>query len=459
MKTRTLLALLILCAFAACKKDDDIIDNPPGNTNRPVDTLPATITSNRTLDAASDYYINGSVFVSNNASLTIPAGVTVYMGKNDSPDEKSVLVITKGSKIFINGTVDNPVVFTSAAQSKAPGDWGALIILGNAPTNTGTGHVAGLPESDDTQYGGTDAADNSGTINYLRLEYTGGINPDAENEWAVDKASGFYLGSVGSSTAIDNVMVTHSRDDGFQFVGGTVNATHLVAYNNGDDDFDFDQGYTGKLQYLISYRTGLSSDHALRANGFESYNDEVPTLNTPLTRPVISNMTIIGPQGTETVDTHLNQGVYIRKGTRFVMQNSIIAEYPEGALMVCNKTRPVLLDNTGSLFKYNIVHSDTASRTFSWDKDYAVFGDSVLRAFALNENNNNTMVENSADLHLTTMYDNANGPNLTPESGSVATSGADFSGPDYTSFFTAVTYRGAIGTTNWAAASKWASWK
>jgi hypothetical protein len=185
----------------------------------------------------------------------------------------------------------------------------------------------------------------------------------------------------------------------------------------------------------------------------------VPTLNEPLTRPVVSNMTIIGPQGNETVDTHLNQGVYIRKGTRFVLQNSIVAEYPEGALMVCNKTRPVLLNNTGSLFKHNIVHSDTASRTFSWDKDYAVFGDSVLMNFALNETNNNTMVQNSSDLHLTTLYDAANGPNLTPEAGSIAATGADFTGDDYTGFFTPVAYRGAIGTTNWAAASKWAVWK
>jgi hypothetical protein len=457
MKTRTLSALLLLCAFAACKKEDDNSTTPPAT--RRVDTLSTNITSNTMLDAAADYIINGHLFVKNNATLTIPAGVTVYMAKNDAAADKSTLVITKGSKIFINGTVDNPVVFTSAASTKTPGDWGALIILGNAPTNTGTGHVAGLDASDDTQYGGNDAADNSGSINYLRLEYPGGINPDAEDEWAVDKASGFCLGSVGSGTVVDNVMVVHSRDDGFQFVGGTVNATHLIAYNNGDDDFDFDLGYTGKLQFLIGYRTQLTSDHALRANGFESYNDEVPTLNEPLTRPVVSNMTIIGPQGNETVDTHLNQGVYIRKGTRFVLQNSIVAEYPEGALMVCNKTRPVLLNNTGSLFKHNIVHSDTASRTFSWDKDYAVFGDSVLMNFALNETNNNTMVQNSSDLHLTTLYDAANGPNLTPEAGSIAATGADFTGDDYTGFFTPVAYRGAIGTTNWAAASKWAVWK
>ena len=146
---------------------------------------------------------------------------------------------------------------------------------------------------------GTAADDNSGSIKYLRMEYCGGINPDAEDEWKVDKASGLVLASVGNATIVDNVVVQHSNDDGFQFVGGTVNATHLIGYNNGDDDFDFDLGYTGNLQFILSYRTGLSSTHALRANGFEPYNDEVPTDNMPYTRPVVSNMTIVGPQGME----------------------------------------------------------------------------------------------------------------------------------------------------------------
>lgn len=456
MKTRSLLSILFIAgAFTACKKNSDpTIDPIP----RQVDTLPSVISSNLTLDAGKDYLVDGSMYVKNNTSLTIPAGVTVYMAKHNAATDKSLLVVTKGSKIYINGTADKPVVFTSNAASKAPGDWGALVILGNAPTNTVTGNAAGLAVSADTEYGGTVANDNSGSISYLRIEYSGGINAGNEDEWKVDKVSGLCLESVGSGTSVNNVMVTHSNDDGFQFVGGTVNATHLIAFNNGDDDFDFDLGYTGKLQFLISYRTGLSSAHALRANGFESYNDEVPTLSAPLTRPVVSNMTIVGPQGTEATRTALNQGVYIRKGTRFVVQNSIIAEYPMGALMVCNKTRPVLLANNGSQFRFNIVHSDTASRTFSWDKDYAVFGDSLLMAFALDSINNNTMVQNSSDIQFTSLYD-TNGPNLLPAAGSMTLTGADFSGTDYGSFFTPVAFKGAVGNDNWAAAGNWAVWK
>ncbi|MDB4925293.1 hypothetical protein [Mucilaginibacter sp.] len=452
----SLLFIITIFFFAACKKD--AINGNNNANSRKTDTLQGFITADRTLDANKDYFLKGQVYVKNNAILTIPAGITVYAEKNDQAQAKSVLVITKGAKINVNGTSDKPVVFTSAAAVKAPGDWGAIVLLGNAPTNTGTGNVAGLPISNDTQYGGNNSNDVSGSITFLRIEYTGGINPPAEDEWAVDKASGLLLASVGSGTKIDNVMVEHSNDDGFQFVGGTVNATHLIAYNNGDDDFDFDLGYQGSLQYLISYRT-VASSQALRANGFESYNDEVPTTNTPLTRPVVSNMTIIGPQGIETVKTNLNQGVYMRKGTRLAIRNSIIAEYPQGAFMVCPRTRPAILNNDNAEFRSNLVQADSTNRTFSWDKDYGVFPDPELTIFETNAVNKNTVIVLSADLKLKAMY--ATGaPDLSPADGSPALSGADFTGTDFSkSFFTSVSYRGAIGNVNWAAESNWAKWK
>ena len=456
MKKSYFLLLMAVVIFAACKKNSDVTNTQPVIKT---DTLSNTIGADLTLDPNTNYIINGQVFVKNNATLTIPAGVTVAVVKNDDRTKKGVLVITQGAKLIVNGTVDKPVVFTSAATTKAPGDWGAIIIQGKAPTNVVSGNTAGLAVSDDTKFGGTVADDNSGSIKYLRLEYCGGINPDAEDEWLVDKASGLCLESVGSGTTIDNVMVIHSNDDAFQFVGGTVNVSHLIGYNSGDDDFDFDLGYEGKMQFLLSYRTGLTSTHALRANGFESYNDEVPTLNAPLTRPVVSNMTIIGPQGMETVKTNLNMGVYIRKGTRFVVQNSIIAEYPQGGLMVCNKTRPVLLAGVESEFKYNLVHSDSINRTFSWDRDVlGVFGDDVLRDFALNSVNNNTLISDANDLKLSAMYA-ANGPDLTPAAGSAALTGANFDAADFATFFNKVAYRGAFGADNWAVASNWATWK
>jgi hypothetical protein len=457
---RKYLPVAVALLLGACSKKDDVTPVSP----RVVEALPATITSDVTLDANKDYTLTGQVFVKNNASLTIPGGVTVFVTKNDDPANKGSLVVSQGSKLIVDGTADKPVVFTSGAATKAPGDWGAIIVLGKAPTNTGTGNAEGLTISDDTKYGGTISDDNSGSIKYLRLEYCGGINQDAEDEWEMDKVSGLCLESVGSGTTIDHVMVTHSRDDGFQFVGGTVNVTHLIAYNNGDDDFDFDHGYTGKMQYLISYRTGLTSSHALRANALETYNDKWPTTNAPLTRPVISNMTIIGPQGMETTPTNLNQAVYIRKGTRIVMENSLIAEYPKGGVMVCPKTRPPLLQNNGSIFRNNLVQSDTLDKAFSYDHAWDVGGftgilaDPELRDFAIDNVNQNQLIAASADLKLAAMY-NANGPNLTPLANSPALTGAKFTDADFSTFFSIVPFKGAIGTTNWAAASNWAVWK
>lgn len=454
MKRNYLMLLPFAVIFSACNKNSDVVMS----TINKVDTLSNSITADRILDANTSYIVNGQLFVKNNATLTIPAGITVSFVKNDDITAKSVMVITQGSKLNIDGTAEKPVVFTSAATVKTPGDWGALILLGKAPTNIVTGNVAGLAVADDTKFGGTMADDNSGSISYLRMEYCGGINPDGEDEWKVDKASGLCLASVGSGTKLDNIMVEHSNDDAFQFVGGTVNAKHLIGYNSGDDDFDFDLGYTGKLQFLVSYRTGLLSNHAIRANAFESYNDEVPTLSKPLTRPVVSNLTVIGPQGNETNKTNLNQGIYIRKGTRFVVQNSIIAEYPKGGLMVCNKTRPVLLAGVESEFKYNLVHSDSIAHTFSWDLDYTIIGDTTLRKFALNETNKNVLIANSADLKLKKMY-GATGPDLTPAEGSPALTGANFDALDFNDFFVKVIYRGAIGADNWAVPSNWALWK
>jgi hypothetical protein len=457
MKRLFLLSLVALYCLSSCKKDHNA-----SIASGKMDTLQGSITSSMTLDASKSYFLKGQVYVKNNATLTIPAGVKIFAQVNSDRSAKTVLVITRGSKIYINGSISSPVVFTSASSSPAPGDWGALIILGNAPTNAGTMNVAGLPISNDTQFGGSATTESSGSITYLRLEYTGGLNPPAEDEWAIDKASGLMFGGVGNGTKVDNVMVKYSNDDSFQWVGGTVNASHLIAYNSGDDDFDYDMGYQGYQQFLIGYRTHASSQ-ALRANGFESYNDSVPTTNTPLTRPVVSNMTIIGPNGTDAAETNVNQGVYMRKGTRLAIRNTLVAEYSKGGFMVCPRTRPVILADNDAEFRSNLVNTDTVARTFCWDKDVlGVFADPDLTTFLTNTVNKDSVISVATDMKLTMMYTTSGtgAPDLTPMTGSPALHGVDFSGVDFSnSFFQQVNYRGAIGSSNWAAQTAWADWR
>jgi hypothetical protein len=458
-----------LCATTlfSCKKESN--SDPIPDVKQTV-VLTGDITTNTDLDAKNDYLLKGRVYVKNNATLSIPQGTTITVEATNTADTKGALIVASGSKLNINGTVEQPVVFTSAAASKAPGDWVGIIVLGKASTNGTAGklQVSGLPNAPENEFGGSTDTDNSGTIKYLRLEYAGGLNPAMETEWALDQASGLSLNGVGSGTVLEHVMVKYSNDDAFQFVGGTVNGKYLIAYNNGDDNFDFDRGYRGNLQFLISYRS-MPSTVAIRANGMESLNDVDASDAMPYTRPVIANMTIIGPSADQPI-TDQSQGIYIRRNTRFNVQNSIIAGYSNGGLMLCPKTKPILVNNQGSIFKFNLVNSDDPARAFTYDNGptgIIITPDAAVAAWAIQSTvlsiekpslNRNLIVDQVADLKFKTLYSD-NGPDLTPVEGSAALTGANFDDSDYASF-SKVAYRGAVGPADtWASTSAWLNWK
>ena len=194
----------------------------------PTHTLSGEISGiTRNLVNDTVYLLSGFVYVEDGATLNIEPG-TIIRGEKDT---KGSLIITRGSKINALGTVDQPIVFTSNEPEGARnyGDWGGLIILGDAPINVpgGIAVIEGgvdTPEGDGT-YGGANAADNSGSLIYVRIEYPG-IPFVAGNE-----INGLTCGGVGSGTVIDHVMVSRSGDDAFEFFGGTVNAKYLIAHN------------------------------------------------------------------------------------------------------------------------------------------------------------------------------------------------------------------------------------
>lgn len=153
----------------------------------------------------------------------------------------------------------------------------------------GVDNVAG-----DGKYGGTNATESSGTLQYIRIEYPGiAFLPNNE-------INGLTLGGVGSGTTLDDIQVSYSGDDSYEFFGGTVNAKYLVAFSGTDDDFDTDFGYSGKCQFLLAVRDSSYYDAAGASNGFESDNDGTGTTSTPITSPVFSNVTLIGPKATLT---------------------------------------------------------------------------------------------------------------------------------------------------------------
>jgi len=468
-KTGVAYALLCSSLLFACKKGQDEFIPGPGKETL---VLSGDITTATTLDPTKDYVLKGRVYVKNNVDFRIPAGTVINVAPAENGQEKAALIITRGASIYVDGTVEEPVVFTSGATNKAPGDWIGLIVLGKAPTN-GVGqvmHIAGMEESPETEFGGSVSTDKSGSIKYLRLEYAGGLNPADEEEWAIDYASGLMLGGVGSGTVLENVMVKHSKDDGFQFVGGTVNGRYLISYDNGDDNFDFDRGYTGSLQFIVSYRPNAAKV-GIRANGVETLNDKDATDILPYTHPVISNMTIVGP-GEAQPEGDQSQGIYIRKFTRFSIQNSIVAGYTYGGLMLCPKTKPLLVDNSVktnySEFRYNLVNADNAAWAFNYDSGptgVVINPDADLATWAVQVNsptkthvNNNELVADISSLMFGSLYTAGAAPDFRPQVGSPALTGAKFTEAAFKNM-EKVTFRGAFATThNWANSGKWANW-
>ena len=256
--------------------------------------------------------------------LTIQAG-TVIIGDRAS---KGTLIVQRGSQIIANGTASAPIVFTSerAPGEREAGDWGGLVICGQAPNN--------LPDNSTSRqleggygafHGGTDPADNSGSLKYVRLEYAGiPINPNQE-------VNSLTLGSVGSGTTIDYVQASFGLDDSFEWFGGNVNAKHLIAYKGLDDDFDTDNGYSGYVQFGIGIRGSSLADQS-GSNGFESDNDATGSLNTPYTSAIFANMSIIGAKGAVNVaiDPLFQHGAQIRRSSKQKLYNTVITGYPYG---------------------------------------------------------------------------------------------------------------------------------
>jgi hypothetical protein len=269
-----------------------------------------------TLTADTKWTLNGVVTVGAGKTLTIEPG-TLIVGDKAS---KGTLVIQQGGKIVANGTKDAPIVFSSAvpAGNRKAGDWGGLVLLGKAPINEpgGTAAVEGF-ETMQT-YGGTDANDSSGSLKYVRVEFSGiEIAPDNE-------INGLTLAGVGKGTTIDFVQVRNTLDDCFEFFGGTVDAKHLVCHRNGDDGFDFDQGYVGKLQYLFLQQDPNVADDA---NGLECDNDKDAPDVAPVTNPTISNLTLCGQNGDQAKQQF---GFLFRRGFNATITNAYVTGFEAG---------------------------------------------------------------------------------------------------------------------------------
>jgi hypothetical protein len=399
------------------------------------------ITTNTTWTSDKTYMLVGIVRVQSGASLTIQPGTKIY-GQNST---QGSLVVKPGGKIYAEGTKENPIVFTSeftkSGSTRQPtyGDWGGIIILGNAPINV-PGGTAAIEGPGDT-YGGNNPDDNSGIMKYVRIEYPG-IAYSLNNE-----INGLTLGGVGRGTKLEYIQVSYSGDDSFEFFGGTVNAKYLIAYRGWDDDFDTDFGYNGKLQFLLSVRDPQIADQS-QSNGFESDNDGSGSTNSPRTGPTYYNVTMIGPAATTTTQYNslYRRGMHLRRSSQNKIYNALIMGWPDGLLI--DGTNTVADAKAGVTFlKNSIIAGSVLGNLKSTDAAFqtdmpAWFTGHGGRTFTTN-----------ADVKLADPFNVAN-PNPMPLAGSPVFTGA--ATPPADGFFDVTgNFVGAFGTVNWA--SGWSS--
>ncbi len=455
----SLLPLIALCAFACAPTDDksDDTDETDGETDTDTtdtddtdetdDTvvtvdpctitgvtcdgtlavLSGTISDDLRLTDAYTWVLSGEVEIGEEgtvdteptvtAELTIDAGVTVY------GTEGSFLAINRGSKIFANGTAADPVVFTSEATSlgdpRSPGGWGGLVLNGKAPINNcASPGCAAAGEAGTGFFGGSSPADSSGKLTYVRVEWGGfDVLPDEE-------LNGVTFAGVGSGTEVDFLQVHGNDDDGVEFFGGTVDAKHIVASCVKDDGIDTDLGYVGRIQHAVVV---ACADFSETSDPTGSENDNLSSDNTatPVSAPVLSNITLIG----RPLQSSTNNGIVIRRGSALELHNAIVTGFGTSCLSVRDAATAPIIKN--SIF-------DCAT---TFEGPDTAFEDAVFNAASAGNS--------TADADLTqTSLTLGSDPDFRPNSGSPAASGAVQ--PSAT-WFDAVTHKGAFaeGGTDW----------
>ncbi len=284
----------------------------------PKKILAGYISENTTLYSRDTYLLEGVVYVINNAVLTIEPG-TIIRG-----DSKTcgTLVITKGAKIIAEGTESFPIVFTTNkdSYSRKPGDWGGIVIMGDAPINNfgGIGILNFDLDSSYNRYGGDNSLSSSGILKYVRVEYAG------RKLKSKKELNGISFAGVGSGTKIENIQVSFSDDDSFEFYGGNVKLKNLVSYRASDDDFDFTQGtqanFTNSVAIRNPYSSDLENSRCLEINSNDDIEKFDPLRNK--TNVTASNLVLVN---TEDNDQGLvKEAVFVSKESQLSFSNSVV---------------------------------------------------------------------------------------------------------------------------------------
>ncbi len=345
--------------------------------------ISSDITTSTLWSSEDTYYLDGIIFVTDGATLTIEPG-TIVRGMPDSEtsgnNNPGTLVVARGSKIFADGTSENPIVFTDMNDDNVPGgaktnplynnnptnmiseNWGGVILLGatylandteSGPNAAREEQVEGIHPGRCRVFGGGDDDDSSGSMSYVSIRYGGyGL---LENE----EINGLTLGAVGRGTTLHHIEVANNVDDGIEFFGGTVNTKYIIIWNIGDDSMDSDEGYRGKSQFGLvvkgACKTGESgSGGGVGNNGFEMDGGNHPDQSRPYALSQWRNYTLIG-MGAGTTDTasDADNGFEIRDNARPQIYHTIVMDMGGFAVDIEDLEDPAIDSAGGWTTAYN----------------------------------------------------------------------------------------------------------
>ncbi len=294
------------------------------------------------------YEIRHQVFVNSEATLTIEPG-TVILAKG----QNAALIVEEGGKIMAEGNRKFPIVMTCADRvgERAPGCWGGLVVLGNAPVTSGAGSAEGVTPSTRPTYGGDDSGDSSGVLRYVRVEFAGGGEDEEDDESRLN-AFGFH--GVGSGTVIDHVQAHESGDDGIEFSGGTADCLYCVSSGSRDDSLGWAFGWRGTAQFVFIHQ-GQDGD-----NGIEADNDLGGFSRRPRSHPTLYNITMIGGLA-QAADASSGHGVAVATGSALTARNLIVAGFGVDGLNVQDTSTRLFANGTSSIKNWILYANFNAS--------------------------------------------------------------------------------------------------
>ncbi|MBK7860890.1 MAG: hypothetical protein IPJ65_20255 [Archangiaceae bacterium] len=424
MKRLSLAALVIT---AACNAPPQTGGTGGGTAMEP-DAVDVTqdLTADTTWHSGKTYTLKQLIYVMG-GTLTIEPGTTIL------GDRTSALIVTRDGRLHAEGTREKPIVFTSSAPegSRDTENWGGLVLNGRARINVtgGENNSEGVADEPRNKYGGTDDTHECGVLKYVRVEFAG--RPlTMDNE-----LNGITLNGCGSKTLLDFVQVHRGKDDGIELFGGTANLKHIVLTGSDDDGLDWDQGWSGKVQFLVVQQLAGYGNHGIEADNNRTNHDLLPR-----SAPTLYNVTLVGRNPDTTPSEGPSRGIIFREGTAGVLANAIVTNFTSAGLIV-DKASTAGQWSSGALKVQNSIfwnNPNVGWQNFMLMPDNGFDEADALSAVAL--------ANRQVDPQLTAPT--AAVPSWAPKSGSPALSGAA-TPPDDGFFDPAATFVGAVGADDW----------